>query len=335
MSDHVLARYLTALVDTLAEDYGLDRAAVYEAAGVEPLSAGGGQDRVPGSVADALWRAAESLTGDEALGLKVGTRVRYSSYATLGHLLTTCDTVGESLKMACGYATYVGTGGLFDMKDEGGDMVLTYRPVRPEWPAGQIRSEAVLLPFVRFANWAAEGVRPAEIYLCRERADNPQVFEEAFLAPVRFGAGHNSIRWQPEALAHPMADANRALKDVLRAHVLADLPTDTDTVARVSGYLSTRLSEPLGLGGSDALLKACAGELGLSVRSLQRELAGSGQSFRSLLADARKLSAQKLLRESDASVADIAEHLGYSEPAAFVRAFGRWCGTSPARYRRG
>ncbi|MNP43174.1 DNA-binding transcriptional regulator AraC [compost metagenome] len=39
------------------------------------------------------------------------------------------------------------------------------------------------------------------------------------------------------------------------------------------------------------------------------------------------------LRESQASIGDIAEQLGFQEPSAFHRAFKKWTGESPGRYR--
>ncbi|TNE62557.1 MAG: AraC family transcriptional regulator [Alphaproteobacteria bacterium] len=333
MPDQVLSRYLAGLVATMDEEYGIAPERLYAAAGQDALS--GKDERVPGAVADALWATAEKLAGDALLGIRVGRRVRYSSYSTLGHLLTTCDTVEEALTMATGYARFVGAGGTFELTRAGDDLVLTYRPVRANWPAAQVRSEAVLLPFVRFANWAAAGAVPALVFLKRPAPEDAAAFTEAFLAPVEFGAAENGIRWRPDALARPMADANRALKQVLKDHVAAEIDAGTSASGRVADWFRTRLALPLGLAGDAQQIEACAAALGLSVRSLQRALGDEGTSFRDLLAAARRESAQKLLKETGASVADIAEHLGYSEPAAFVRAFGRWCGMSPTRYRRG
>ncbi|WP_425329306.1 helix-turn-helix domain-containing protein [Thalassovita gelatinovora] len=39
------------------------------------------------------------------------------------------------------------------------------------------------------------------------------------------------------------------------------------------------------------------------------------------------------MTQSDMSVAQVADLLGYAEPSAFFRAFHAWTGTSPALYR--
>lgn len=68
-------------------------------------------------------------------------------------------------------------------------------------------------------------------------------------------------------------------------------------------------------------LAAAARGVGLSTRSLQRELGSAGLSFRSEQADARFRAAEELLR-SDDKLATVAAHLGLSEDGltTFVRA---------------
>jgi hypothetical protein len=64
-----------------------------------------------------------------------------------------------------------------------------------------------------------------------------------------------------------------------------------------------------------------------------RRLNEHGTSFNKLLDEARFLAARNLLQSSQAPVAEIATRLGYSDTAAFTRAFRRWAGTSPTEWR--
>ena len=72
---------------------------------------------------------------------------------------------------------------------------------------------------------------------------------------------------------------------------------------------------------------------GISVRSLQRKLAGAGLSYSDLLGAARFENAARLLRDSDARIIEIAFSSGYTDPAHFTRAFRRISGTTPREYR--
>jgi AraC-like DNA-binding protein len=72
----------------------------------------------------------------------------------------------------------------------------------------------------------------------------------------------------------------------------------------------------------------------ISPRTLRRRLADAKVSFSTLLDEARRDRALLLLRSRDASTKDVAERVGYSNVANFMRAFRRWTGQTPAAYRR-
>ena len=76
-----------------------------------------------------------------------------------------------------------------------------------------------------------------------------------------------------------------------------------------------------------------AKQLGMSERSLTRALAGENTSYAGLLARVQMERAQNFLRNRTLAVTEISERLGYSEPAAFTRAFSKWTGTSPLKWR--
>ena len=64
----------------------------------------------------------------------------------------------------------------------------------------------------------------------------------------------------------------------------------------------------------------------MSPRTLQRRLAAEGLVYQDMLAAARRETAERLLGDSALSAAEVGCLLGYSEPAAFHRAFKRWHG---------
>lgn len=83
-----------------------------------------------------------------------------------------------------------------------------------------------------------------------------------------------------------------------------------------------------------ATIEDAAAALGTSVRSLQRRLQESGTSFSAELASARVRAAEKLLGETDRSIAWIGSEVGFASPAAFSTAFQRATGEAPSAYRK-
>jgi AraC-like DNA-binding protein len=80
-------------------------------------------------------------------------------------------------------------------------------------------------------------------------------------------------------------------------------------------------------------LGAVADAIGASVRTLQRRLSNIDTTFSAILEEARMTSANRLILQSDCTLIDIANELGYSDPAHFTRAFRRWTGLSPSAFR--
>ena len=85
----------------------------------------------------------------------------------------------------------------------------------------------------------------------------------------------------------------------------------------------------------EASLSQVARDLGISPRTLQRQLEAQATSFQVLLEDVRRVHALRYLSDTQHSVRRIAQRLGYADATSFRRAFRRWTGSSPAHYRTG
>ena len=85
---------------------------------------------------------------------------------------------------------------------------------------------------------------------------------------------------------------------------------------------------------NNASLEEIADAIGMSARTLQRRLADNGLKFNDLLSQIKFEHAKDKLRNSQSSITDIAESLGYSDTAHFTRAFHHWSGLSPTDFRK-
>ena len=59
-----------------------------------------------------------------------------------------------------------------------------------------------------------------------------------------------------------------------------------------------------------------------------------GQTFQGLVDETRRALALQAVAQSRRPLADIAQFLGFAEVSTFYRAFRRWTGLPPARWRR-
>jgi AraC-like DNA-binding protein len=79
-------------------------------------------------------------------------------------------------------------------------------------------------------------------------------------------------------------------------------------------------------------IERVASELGVSRQTLLRRLKSEGTTFERTVDELRKTLALHQLTQRRLPVKRVAHELGFSEPAAFSRAFRRWTGYSPRSY---
>src|SRR5690606_9677964 len=73
--------------------------------------------------------------------------------------------------------------------------------------------------------------------------------------------------------------------------------------------------------------------LGVSTRTLARRLKAAGTSYAELLRRVQAERARNYLRHTSTPISEVADRMGYSDPAAFTRAFQGWTGMTPAAWR--
>ena len=280
--------------------------------------------RVPLAVQDQLWEEYCRQANDPLAGLDIGLGLQVGHLDSAGMLLVSCDTLRDGLEALVEYAPVVGDGGEFSLSEEGEQLLLCYHPEFRVRVAERV--EAVMASLVRLAGWATgEAFQPETLLFGHEPAAGESVYRDRLGMAVVFGAGRNCLRFHRDQGELPLIQANTALRDHLRQ--LADHTLETLGHQSLSGQVSQLVRQHPGWGK-----ERVASELHVSGRHLTRLLADEGLSFKVLRERELHRLAVGLLR-SGGSVASVSEQLGFSEEAAFSRAFRRWEGVSPSRFR--
>ncbi len=153
-------------------------------------------------------------------------------------------------------------------------------------------------------------------------------YEQLFGARVHFNAECYLLTIPVEDLERPIAGAEPSERErllpLIREYWLSSPPDFCHLVFR------TLLSEVL-IGKTS--LPQIASQLSLHPRTLERRLEDDGTSFLMLREAARFEIARQLLVGTQMKLAGISLALGYAEPAVFSRAFRKWSGVTPKKYR--
>src|SRR5262249_37517948 len=135
--------------------------------------------------------------------------------------------------------------------------------------------------------------------------------------PVKFNAEWDSLVYSAETMRLPVIGADNRLLEVLEyacRKILGPTPKKQDLVHDVRELIVDKLAK------GTAQFDEVARELNMSGKTLERRLAEGGATFSKLLDDNRCRLAKQYLAETAFRLDQISYLVGYSEPAAFVRA---------------
>jgi AraC-like DNA-binding protein len=143
--------------------------------------------------------------------------------------------------------------------------------------------------------------------------------------------GQNVLILPASLLQTPCVSADPGLVAVLDRYAVDRLqkaPRTNSAADRVRTLIRDELR------GGNPTAARIATRLKMSVRTLNRLLAGEDTSFRDLLDALRHELAIELLAADDASIAEVGFLLGFAALSSFHRAFRRWTGRTPAEFRQ-
>lgn len=308
---------------------GADPIEVLEEAGIDPALFDSPDNWISHAARGRLIARCVAKTGCRHFGLLLGQRARLRSFGLVGLLVKYSPDVGTALRSLVRYFHLHNRGGTVELSIEGNRATFSFGAYQPPAEASeQIGDGAVAVMLNIMRELCGPDWLPLEACFAHRQPDDVAPFFRCFRAPLRFDAKRYALvfsaAWIDRALPHDDAELRRLLQqqiDALEARHAVDFP------ARVKSVLRTALLTD----GAGA--ERVAALFSMHGRTLRRHLAASGVSFRALVDETRFEIARQLLEDSSLDVGRIADTLAYADASAFTRAFRRWSGTTPARWR--
>jgi AraC-like DNA-binding protein len=330
----VVGAYAKAALDT-ARELGADLASLGAACGLPGL-ADGLAEEIPARRYIALLEAAARQVADPFFGLHVGERMRLATFASYGLVLLTCRDFRMAAEQTLRFEGLAHDLGRSEVVASGG--ITHYRWHSP-WtgePGARHLFESVAAGAYLFVNWMAGMQVPlVEVAFTHpEPAGLPHdEYQRIFAAPIRFGAPVNGVRFPAEILDLPIPNADPSLFPSLARLAEQRLEARKREAHEPAILQAVRQRIQTELTHETARLPEVAAALGLTARTLQRQLAEAGVNFSALLDATRRDLAQDYLRAPGLSLTEIAFLLGFAEQSSFNHAFRAWFGTTPAKWR--
>jgi len=313
---------------------GVDVARTFRAAGIawppaanaEPLRL-----RVTTQKYFALWEAIAQVSGDPAIGLRIGEQTSHGqldimSLAALhsANFRDALAKLGRYKRLSCPEEVIVDI--------NGAEASVAFRWLLADGNLPDLLADAMFASALAMARRGSGiEIKPRRVELTR-RASNRTMFARHYGCEIVFDAPQDVIVFDTAALALPFVTHNA---DLLAA-VLPQLDAGIAELSRTQTF-SDQVEAVIArsMRGQRPSVDALAHEMGISSRTLQRKLAVDGTTYQQLLDRVRNRIARRLLGSTDLGAGEIAWFLGFEEVNSFSRAFNQWEGVTPQRWRVG
>ena len=285
---------------------------------------------IPAESVGRLLQASASASGNESFGLCMARSRLLSNLGAVGLLMRDQVTLRDSLYMLMRHLTMLNSA-LSLTVEESKDMVL----IREAVMAGSVhqpvrqRVELALGVMVRLIRQlVGQDWRPRRVCFEHSAPHDLSVHNQLFGCAIEFDCEFNCI-----VCAKADLDVRNPSADPAMVRYAQKLLDDTVQSPETRVLDDVRRTILLLLPSGRCSIEKVSEHLGVVPRTVQRRLAEHEQSFSSLVNDIRKELATRYVFESDRSLTDIAEILGFTAPSSFSRWYQAQFGCSAKESR--
>ncbi|WP_087089415.1 AraC family transcriptional regulator [Acinetobacter pittii] len=271
----------------------------------------------------------EQLGDRPTLGLEVGTRYHFTTFGPLGMALMSSASIREALDFALTYFSLTFAFTRFFVSDtkDGTLIELTDEDIPSSVRQFIIQRDAAALITVQrdlvqdnFCQYLAFSFQPKH---------DVQPYIDLFGILPEFGAARNFVLLDAHKVDQKLQMAND-----LVLHTAEEQCRQILEKRQSQNKFTTLVQQQLmSVRGEMPSMEVVANRLHLNARTLRRHLALEGMTFIQIREEVRQVLADQYLALPKASVEQIAEWLGYAEPASFIHAYKRWHGKTPHAMR--
>ncbi|AXF23081.1 AraC family transcriptional regulator [Burkholderia pyrrocinia] len=313
----------------IARSAGVDPVRTLREAGLDPACVTTPDLRLPESSVARVFEVSARTAGCRSPGVRVGEAWRLSDFGPISLLLQHQPTLRQLLAQIENYRHLLSDSVVIHLEETADIAVVHVGLVtgRPE-PGPEMVELTVGVVFSLVRSALNPQYMPRSVHFAHAAPASLEVHRRFFGRHVEFDSEFDGIVLARQDLdrANPLADAHlaRYAKELLDLQPRYNPESLADNVRRTIHVLL-----PHGQGA----IEPVSFRLGLTPRTLQRQLEQTGQRFSVLLNEIRASHAKRYLAQPRHSMSDIGELLGFSESSAFSRWFGAEFGKPPSQWR--
>ena len=313
----------------LAREKGLDPIALMSEVGL-PLAALREPDRkVPADAVCALLEQSAQRSGDLSFGLRLAESRRPSNLGPIGLLVREEPTLRRALEALLRYGHLHNAALILKIEEAGGVVVIREELVVGRATVVRQSSEiAVGVLFRLLTIFLGPNWRPRRVCFAHSAPKDRTVHWRVFGRGVEFGHDFNGIVCDARDLDVPNPGADPVMAGYARQVLEASLG---DTCSSTANDVRQLVFVMLPAG--HCTLELVARHLGVTPRTVHRQLAREGETFTGIVEGARRELATRYVDDGGRPLSEVSALLGFSAPSAFSRWYRQGFGVSAAERR--
>ncbi|WP_244196177.1 AraC family transcriptional regulator [Paraburkholderia susongensis] len=313
----------------LARQLGLDPARMLRRVGLSARDLVDPDTPISTTAVRELLESSAAAAKVEDFGLRLAMRRRLSNLGPISAVMSEAPTAREALESLCRYIRLINASLLTSIEDYG-DAVLIRENILVD-DKNSVRQSiemAVGVLYRSIEELLGPSWRPRSVCFEHRPPDSATCHKAFFGSAVEFNSHFNGIvcRARDLAAGRPASDSQMALyaRRFLDQALSGADDSATHTIRQVIVAML-----PNGRCTADQVAR----HLGVDRRTLHRRLAAEETSFSALLQAVRCELASRQIRDSDRSLSELADLLGFSSPSAFAFWFRKHFGKTVSKWR--
>lgn len=314
----------------LAQSVGLDPRAMLRRAGLSPRSLEDPETPLSAVAVRALLEESSRASGVEDFGLRMASRRQFSSLGPISLVLKDEPTARAALDTLCRYLRLLNAS-LLTRVEEHGELLVIREEILVAQSATTRQSMelAVGVMYRILRELLGEPWKPVRVCFNHRPPQDSKAHKTFFGASVEFNSEFNGIVCNAADLRAPLPGNNPEMARFARQYLDRALSGQHQSTQATVRQLIAAL-----LPGGRCTSQQVAQHLGVDRRTIHRHLAADGESFATLLQSVRSELVMRQVKDSDLPLAEVAQLLGFSAPAAFSHWFRSTFGCSVTHWRQ-
>ena len=275
-----------------------------------------------------LIESVAKTSGEHHCGVLMGTKQDIHFLGIIGYLMEQSKDVLDALTALSKHLS-IHTPTPVTIEDYGQLTGINFINILPLSRQSYSNEMAMAQAMVIMKTLCGNQFKPKSVHFNHTRKSDSTIYERIFRAPVHFEQSKTELIYDSNLNNQPILRADPLLKEILTRQI-EQIKTDESMDIRSQVEPLIRRS----LQSQRYQIDRVAKHLSLHPRTLQRKLKDAGMNYSKIVEDIRKDVATERLKNSNITIMQLSDYLGYNDNTAFTRAFKKWFGETPVQWRK-